>query len=805
MTTNYLLTSVRSLLRNRFSALINLLGLAAGLCCAIYIMLFAYDEYGYDRFHENAEHIYRFNTQFGVQNERVPLGPYLLDNIIYPSIPEIKETTRIRSGEFMFLWLTDKENIHVDKGIMLADSNFFSFFSFPLLEGHPDQVLQDDHSMVIDRSTAKRLFGDKDPIGEMLYLQGEHPVQITGIMEDMPRQSHFNASIIVNGETIRRFAPDFIFYHYGSFGYNYYLLLEPKADPEHVAASINTAFEEVAPGVAEITDFNLQNLLDIRLRSARIAWDIDTHGNLNLLRGLYAIAIIILLLASVNYINLYTALSARRKKEIGIRKVMGATRGNIFSQSMTESVIAVFIALVLALTLAEIFIPLISELSGKPLRLSWLLSPELLPLIILIFAVVTFLAGFYPALVLGRFQPADILRGGLAGKKLKKLFGQDASLRIRQALIVFQFACTIALIVISLSVNRQLNYMLTIDKGYNQDELFVILNPYDDHQETRFDRLKSSMEQFPSLEVVSAGMNIPTERIGNFLNITMEDGDLDVQSGQINVDPDYFKAVGATLIAGRFFNPDYGLEHENIIINRMAATALGFENPADIIGKDVITQIIEGGMRVVGVIEDIHYFSLHELISPAIYTTGPYQPSYGNILVRSAPGQMAQALRDAETLWNQEVTFYPFDHAVIESRNRELYQREEQTNRLLRLFVGLALVISLMGLFALSSFVMVSRIKEIAVRKVLGAGQKQILMMLGREFSILLLVSSILAWPAAYLITENWLDTFAYRQYLNYYYFALASIISLATVWMTITYHSIKAAATDPAYALKYE
>ncbi len=805
MITNYLLTSIRSFLRNRFSALINLLGLAAGFCCAFYILLFAYDEYGYDRFHEHAEDIYRFNTRFGIQNERVPLGPYLLDNHIYPSVPELKETTRIRPGEHMFLWLTDKEEAHLDKGIMLVDANFFSFFTFPLIEGQPEQVLQDDHSMVIDQSTASRLFGDANPVGKVLYLQGEYPVHITGIMEDIPRQNHFRASIVINGESIRRFAPDFIFNHYGSFGYYYYLLLEPHADPESVAGSINAVFMEAAPDVADIVDFRLQPLLDIRLRSARITWDIDTHGNLNLMRGLFAIVVVILLLASVNYINLYTALSARRKKEVGIRKVMGATRGHIFWQSMTESIIAVIIALVLALAMAELFIPLLRELTGKPLSLFWLLAPDVLPLMMLMFGVVAFLAGFYPALVLGRFQPADILRGGLAGKKLRQFFGQDVNLRIRQALIVFQFACTIALIVISFSVNRQLNYMLSVDKGYNQEELFLVQNPYDDQQEIRFERYKSSLESFPSVEIVSAGMNIPTERIGNFLGIMLVEDDLDVQAGQINVDPDYFHAVGARLAAGRFFNPDYGLEHENVVINRTAARALGYENPGEIVGKELFTQIIEGNMRIVGVIEDIHYFSLHEIITPVIYTTGPYQPSFGNILVRSAPGQMSQALRDAEALWNQEVTFYPFDHAIIETRNRALYQREEQTNRLLRLFVGLALAISLMGLFALSSFVMVSRTKEMAVRKVLGAGQEQILFMLGREFSLLVVISSLIAWPAAWLIAENWLDTFAYRQDLSYSYFLLASFISLLTAWMTITYHGIKASATDPAYALKYE
>ncbi len=805
MASSYILAAIRNFLRNSFSTSVNILGLAAAFCCTIFIVLYAIDEYRFDRFHENAAHIYRFNTQFGPQSERVPLGPYLLDSHLDEKVPGLLKTSRLRPGEAMFLWLTDRYQVHLDQDIMLVDSCFFSFFSFPLLQGQPDQVLQDPHSMVIASSLATRLYGEEDPVGKVLYLQGEHPVHITGVMEDLPRQSHFGAAAVVNVETIRRFAPDFIFNHYGSFGFYYYLLLDPLADPLLVAESINQTFSEIAPEIGADATFHLQPLLDIRLKSQRIAWDIDNHGNYSLLLGLIAIAAIILLLASVNYINLYTAQSVRRKKEMGIRKVMGATRKHIFWQSMTESLIIILIAFVLAIGLAEIFSPLIRDLSGKPLNMGLLLTPPAIPWIVLVLGAVTFLSGFYPGMVLGRFRPADILRGSIPGNAAGRFWGQLMNLRVRQALIVFQFACTTALIVMSLSVNRQIRYMLSADRGYESQELFLIHNPYDEQQESRFERIKLSLEQFPSVGVVSAGMNVPTERIGNFTGIMLPEDDHEVQSGQVNVHADYFRAIGARLIAGRFFSEEYGNEHRNIVVNRTAARALGFERPEDIVGNEVITALFEGRLRVIGVIEDIHYYSLHELITPMIFTTGSQQPAYGNILVKSTPGQMDRAIRAAAELWGDEHSSVPFNHSLIETRSRALYQGEEQTRQLLNLFMGLALIISLMGLFALSSFVMVFRIKEIAVRKVLGARQRQVLLMFGREFSLLVIISSAIAWPLAWLVAGHWLDNFAYRQDIHYGYFILATCISLLAAWFTITYHGIKTSKTNAAAALKYE
>lgn len=805
MLKNLFVVAIRTFVRQRLSTLINIFGLAVGLCCSIFIAMYAIDEYGYDRFHENADRMYRFNNRLGTYNELIPLGPYLLESHIRGNVPGIEDITRIRPGDVMHLWLTDKERIHVGEDIILADTNFFSFFSFPLIDGQPHRVLEDPNSMVISRTAAKKLFGDNDPVGHTLYLQGDHPVHITGVMEDFPRQSHFSASYILNHEITRRFLPDFIFNYWGSFGYYYYLLLEQEAEPDQVAGLINMIVQEAAENIAEGTAFDLQPFLDIRLRSERIAWDINAHGNHSLLMGLIAIAIIILLIASVNYINLYTAQSAGRKKEVGVRKVMGATHKQIFWQSMVESWVTVLVSFVLAMVLVEILTPLVQELSGKPLAITMLASRHMLPWVILLLAGVTFLAGVYPAFILGRFEPASILRGGQAGLGITGRHGQFINLRVRQALIVFQFFCTTALIIISLSVNRQLDYMLSADPGYVSGDLMLIHNPQIDGQADRFYRLKNNMEQYHSIEVVSAGMNIPTERVGNFTGLMIAGEDNEIHCGHINVHEDYFQAVGARLLAGRLFQSGYGTERENVVINRSAAAALGFQRPEDIVGEEVFSYINENNMRIIGVIEDIHYYSLHEIIIPLMYTTGDYQPSYGNILVRSGRGQLHQAITDAASVWDEELLDYPFDFTIIEEKGKALYIREEQTRQLLHAFMVLAIIISLLGLFALASYVMVSRTREIAVRKVFGAGNRQILTMFANEFSLLIMISALLAWPAAWLVTDHWLDNFAYRLDIHYGYFFLATAISLVASWITIAYHGIRAAKTNAANALKYE
>ncbi len=805
MLKNFFLVAIRNFVRQRLSTLINIFGLAIGLCCSMFIGMYAIDEFGYDRFHENADRIYRFNNRLGAYNELIPLGPYLLDSHIRGNVPGMEDITRIRPGDVMHLWMTDKEQIHVGEDIMLVDTNFFSFFSFPLIEGQAHQVLEDPGSMVISRSAAKKLFGDNDPVGHTLYLLGEHPVHITGVMEDFPRQSHFSASYIINHEISRRFLPDFIFNHWGSFGYYYYVLLEQDAEPGQVTETINMIFQEAAETMSAETVFGLQPLLDIRLRSERIAWDISTHGNYSLLMGLIAIAVIILLIASVNYVNLYTAQSAGRKKEVGVRKVMGATHRQIFWQSMVESLVTVLVSFLVAMVLVEILTPLVQQLSGKPLHITMLFSRHALLWLMLVLTVVTFLAGFYPAFVLGRFQPASILRGGQAGLGVTGRHGQFINLRVRQALIVFQFFCTTALIIISLSVNRQLNYMLSADPGYTSGDLILVHNPQIEGQADRFYRLKNEMEQFHAIEVVSAGMSIPTERVGNFTNLMIAGEDNEIRCGHINVHEGYFQAIGARLLAGRFFDSGYGTEQENLVISRSAATALGYQQPEDIIGKEALTPFSENNFRIIGVIEDIHYYSLHEIVIPLMFTTGDYQPSYGNILVRSGRGQLQQAIKDAESVWDREHLDYPFDFTIIEEKGKALYIREEQTRQLLHAFMVIAIIISLLGLFALASYVMVSRTREIAVRKVFGAGNKQILTMFANEFSLLIMISALLAWPAAWLVTTHWLDNFAYRLDIHYGYFFLATAISLVASWITISYHSFRAAKTNAANALKYE
>jgi putative ABC transport system permease protein len=804
---NYLRYITRSFLRHRQSTIINIAGLSVGLCSALIIALYAIEQYRYDRFHENGERIYRFNTRYGPLNEAVPLGPYLLDQHLTGEIPEILSSIRIRVERGDDFWFRYDDNHFVDQGFFLSDSNFFTFFSFPLLQGNPAEVLNDPNSLVISESAANKIFGANDPLGETIYVQGMYPVTVTGVMADFPSNSHFSASFIGNSAIARNYS-NFLFENWGTFGFFYYFLLAENASVPEVARKINDALVQAAPDLAGIVTFNLQNLHDIRLHSQRIAWDIDTQGNITLLKGLIAVAIIIMLLASVNYINMYTVQATSRKKEIGVRKVMGAGQAHIFLYSIMESAVYILVSFVLALCMAEILMPYIAVLTGNALSPAVLFAwPNWIWLFVVLLSL-SLLSGFYPAYIVGRFRPSDILRsrGGSVSisasfpeRVLKIRFG------IRQVLTIFQFACAIALIILSFSVNRQIRFMLEVDHGYRDQGLFVIFNPKGDGQESRFFSLKNSLESWPEIEVVTTGMNVPSERLNNFTHIRIEGDEDEVQSGHIVVHEDYLSAIGSTLLAGRVFEPGYGGDYTtSVVINRTAARVLGM-SPEEIIGVQLTAPIFTSGVEIIGVVEDIHFFSLHDLVSPMVFTCNADWNSYEKILVSSGEGGLMKAVETTRKVWEEEHGEYPLNFAVLEDRRRQQYSREIHTQKLTGIFTGLAIIISLMGLYALASFVLNSRAREIALRKVLGANPLVILKMIVREFSFLVLAGALLAWPVVWLAYNRWLENFAYRQDINYLIFIAAPLIAMTAAWITISYHTLRAATANPARALKHE
>ena len=804
---NYLLCIIRNFIRKRQSTVINIMGLSVGLCSALIIALYAVDQYGYDKFHENGDRIYRFNTRYGELNEAVPLGPYLLNQYLIDEIPEIISSIRIRPERGDDFWFRYEDRHFVDQKFFLSDSNFFTFFSFPLLQGDPAKILTEPNSLVISKSAAKMIFGTNDPLGETIYVQGIYPTKITGIMADFPANSHFHASFIVNSSIAHDYSP-FLFENWGTFGFYYYFLLADNTDITEVTRKMNVALAGAAPDIAEIVDFNLQNLLDIRLHSSRIAWDIDAQGNITLLRGLIAVAIIIIFLATVNYINMYTVQATTRKKEIGIRKVMGAARPHIFFHSMTESFLYILVSFVLALCMAEILMPYVGGLTGKTLSLKVLLVYPNWIWLSGIIMTIALLSGFYPAYLVGRFQPSDILKSGAGSVSTRRNFPErvlNIRFRLRQVLTMLQFGCATALIILSFSVNRQLRYMMEVDHGYNDPGLFVIYNPKGDTQESRFYSLKNSLESYPEIDVVTTGMNVPSERLNNFTHIRIAGDEHELQSGHIVVYDDYLSAIGSTLVAGRMFERGYAGDYSrNVVVNRTAARSLG-RNPEEITGMDLMTPWFDEGLQVIGVIEDIHFFSLHDLVSPMIFTCNDEWHQYEKILVCPGEGGLIGAIETTRKIWEEEHGDYPLNFAVIEERRLQQYSMEMHTRTLTGVFMLLAIIISLMGLYALASFVMTSRVREIALRKVLGAGYFSIMYMIIREFSLLVLAGALLAWPVVWLAYNRWLENFAYRQDMNYIVFFLAPLVALAAAWITISYHTWRAATANPAVALKHE
>ncbi len=804
MIKSYLISAIRNFRRQKLSTVINISGLSAGLCCALLIALYAIDEFSYDRFHDDAANIYRFKSQFGIQTEAVPLGPYLLRDYLVSDIPEIKSVVRLRPERGEDFWIRYKERNIVEKGFILADSNFFSFFSFPLAEGHPEEVLRKPNSLVISRSSALRYFGNADPIGQVLYVHGQYPAIVTGVMEDFPANSHFSASMIANFELARIYAPSFIFENWGSLSCNYYIKLEDHTDPDIVREKIMQLLEEIIPHMTDMLSIYIQPLLDVRLHSANVAWDIGNQGNITILQSLIAIALVIILLASVNYVNLYTAQTTRRKKEVGIRKVLGARKSTIFWQSMAESFVSVLISFFIATGITELLLPYANDLSGKTLTLISLFTPPYLFWLMAFLLFIAFLSGFYPAMVVGSFTPADIFRGSNPASAKSSLWRKILNLRIRQVLIIFQFACAIVLIILSLSINRQINYLFSKDYGYEAEGLIVVSNPDDHNRHMRFSQLKNHLEPYHEIELVAAGENIPSNRHGNFTYIRFTGQENEVQTGNMNVSYDYLEVLGAKLIAGRFFNREYGRERSGIIINRTTASNLGF-TPEELVNKTVTSHMTNEPLRIIGVVEDIHFFSLHEPSPPMMFLLFDEPSPYSHILIRAEQHNMIRALELTEQFWKQEFSTFPFVSHILRDKHRGLYSKEEQTRELIIVFMIVAMIISLLGLFALASYIMASRIKEIAVRKVMGARQVQILYMLMKEFSFLVLISMIISWPLAWTAVNRWLESFAYRQEIAYSYFIIAPAMVLLASWLTVSYHAHRTARINAAEALKYE
>lgn len=789
---NYIVVALRMLQRNKLFAFINILGLAIGMTAFILIMLWVKDELSYDRFHDNADQICRLisytdqgGKPFKAAVSPAPSGKYLMENI-----PEIINYTTFRPfSENMLVSIDPGDSTQSTKSFyessrVFVDSNFFDVFSFKLKQGDPEQLMKDPNTVIISESIAKKYFKDKDPAGHTLRFFNKVNFVIIGVFEDVPENSHLKFDFVIPFEIFNSWGANT---EWGNFYFNNYFVLEKDANIDEVSEKVQAVLINLM-GEDSSIGFYLQALTDIHLRSNM---DIDlADSESEISNDVYyftIIAFFILLIACINFINLTTAKAAGRAKEIGLRKVMGATRIQLVRQLIGETVIYSLLALVTSLLLIEFLLPVFNEFTGKDLSLFYsnLEGNILLLLFLVIFT--GFIAGIYPAFYLSSFQSATILKGNYSKK--------GGAAGIRKLLLVIQIGISVILIIATLVVKDQLNLVNTKDLGFNRNNLLYVPNRGDFLND--YPGVKASLLSDPAITDISISSDIPTTTIHLWGNNNWE--------GKENTDEkllyfyttsfDFQKTMQINMKEGRWF--DLSSDSANYVINESAARHMGMEEP---LGKWF--QNSEDRGRIIGVIEDFHFKSLREVVEPLVIKSGNY---INYLIIRHKPGAEKRATEKLREIWNYYNPEFPFEYHSLTQELEDLYIEEQRKETLYITFTFLAIFISCLGLFGLAAFTIEKRTHEIAIRKVLGAGASDLIVSLSASFLKLGILANIIIWPLAWYMMHTWLENFTYRVNINFLFFGYGLIITTITIMLTIAYHLFRAMRTSPVEALKNE
>ena len=799
MISNYLKTAVRNLWKHRGYSLINLLGLSIGMACCILIVAWVTNELSFDRFHNKADRIYRLGleadlgTHLKAPITNGPAGPAIVEQY-----PEVLNAVRITGPENVPAKYEDLQ--FTEENVTYADQDFFQIFSFPLLQGNPATVLETANTVVIAEAMVPKYFDNVDPIGKIITIGGID-YTVTGIMADFPRNSQLQFNMLCSFETLAKLSPPRV-EEWMAFSMGTYLLLAENVDvaaleakfPELVDAHLGPIMQAIGGTI----EFWLQPMTDVHLHSD-MAIDLDNNGNIIYIYLFSGVALLVLLMACFNFINLSTALAALRAKEVGIRKTLGANRKQLMIQFLSESVVLSLLAIVLTVLLLETFSANIQTLSAYTLDIPyfklWWLIPALLGLAIL----TGLFAGAYPAFFLSTFEPNEIL-----GSKLKR---GAANSRLRQILVVSQFAITIMLLIGTSTIVRQINYINNKSMGFSKDNILFITDT-DQPGIPPIQLLRDEFSRVPGVSQAAAATHLPS--IGIHKSIFLPEGfaQEDAQTMDfISIDANYLAALDMKLTSGRNFSADLATDSSSAcMINVTAAQRFGWDKP---IGKKFHFNNLPGSdeepytMSVIGVIEDFHMASLHEQIEPLFVQ---YDPSeWRTLTLKLNPANTSATLQRLQEKWLTLVPDRPFDYIFLDDRLEEIYQQEQELRSLTLAFSVLAIFIGCLGLFGMSSFTATNRTKEIGIRKVLGASVPTIVRLLSLETIALILIASLVAYPIAWYAMSNWLETFAFRVPFNWLIPVLISAGTIVLAIFTVSYQSIKAALANPVKSLRYE
>lgn len=789
MLKNYAKIAFRNIVKYKGYSFINITGLAFGLACSIFILLWVHDELSFDRFHENVENLYRIEQDQFYSGERyhVNVTPFVVGPAYEEKIPEVLNACRVRMIGSMMVKYGEKSILQED--IVVADPSLFEMFTFQMLTSNTNEILVDPHSIVITEKTAEKYFGDEDPIGKVLNLNKEFDFTVVGVAENPPHNSTIDFEILIPFEFLKEIG--MWNESWGSNSIQTYLEVQPNSS----LAAINTKMTEILHENNEgsITEYMLAPFADMHLYAYFGFGNPSSDIQYVYIFGI--IAVFILLIACINFMNLSTAKSANRAKEIGLRKVTGANRFGLIQQFFGESILLALIGTLVAILIVVLLLPLFNDLTLKELPRDILLTPMILMGLALITLFTGFVAGGYPALYLSSFQPVQVLRGSLkTGAK---------SSGFRRVLVIFQFSLSIFLIVGTIVVYSQLDYMRTKKLGYDKEQLVYSFLPRD--VKPKYEILKNKFREISSVMGVS-GANERPHFISSNSGGAVWDGKDPEQSVLISnslVDYDYLDVLGVQLVEGRGFTKDYpgdfaGDSTGNFLVNEEVVKLMNVESA---IGKRFEFFGITG--EIVGVMKNYHFHSVKEKIEPLALLLEPGWVDF--MVVKVAPNSAVEAMRDLEAAWTAILPDYPFEFKFVEEDFDFLYRREQRMVDLLKYFAVMAIVIACLGLFGLSAFTAEQKTKEIGIRKTLGASEPKLVYLLCKEFIILVGISSVIAWSVGYYVMSGWLESFAYRFELGVSIFLFSAVLAVVISILTVSYQAIKAAVANPVKSLRYD
>ena len=786
----------RNLLRHKTFAFINILGLVIGLVSCIVIGLYAYNELSFDTFNSNYANIYRINkntNEKGKQAQQDGITPAELAPATTREIPEVVAATRFRPWFNEMLVSYDTVHLKLDD-VAYADASFLKMFNYPLVNGDKNTALSEPSTAVITESTAKKYFGNKNPIGKTLITLNNIPVKITGVAKDVPNNSSLAFTMLISWATTEATANKDYFFWMNSWTTNVaytFVQLKSNADATKAGNKISALLHAHFPEKEFQYSTYLQPLKDIHLKSADILYAEYFRTNSGkIISTLMIIACFILLIACFNFINLTTAGALGRAKETGIQKVLGAKKSQLIKKFLAESFVLCTIALLLALITVTIVLPLFDKLANTQLTSSLLLKPQILLSLIVLLLLLSFVAGFYPAIFLSRFKSADVFRNVIKA-------GKDSWLR--KTLVTTQFALSVLLIIATIVVNKQMHYLSTKDLGFNKDQV-VVLQLANTGLEEKGKELMNALKQNPNILSVSSSNRVPGQTMNGY-GIIPEGHSLDehIMVSEMETDANFASTYGIQLTQGRYFSSQMPTDTTNsIVINEALANMLGWKNA---VGKQLEVYEARKG-KVIGVMKDFNYASLREKVQPlAVILTN--NPLYLSVKIKA--GSIPSSLDYMQKTWKQFTNEYPFDYFFLDEQLNHFYSSDERLLYVLNIFAALAIFIACIGLFGLSIYTARQRTKEIGIRKVLGASVTQLTMLLSEEFILLVVIAIIIATPLAWLLTNKWLEDFAYRINISGWIFFIAGMIAILIALATVSVQAIKAAIANPVKSLRTE